>query len=455
MNSTKNGTSTAIRFALFFFLLLGSGIAWADDLNMYISTTRFMDDTGNTTFEIVYKIPYGQLKFQQLEDRFEANVNVAVIFEQGEKRRQWQQFKNPVVTRDLQKTKSSGEYYLDKISLTLSKEMLVELNFIDVGSGKTAQYRKELKLLEPGTLLSDLEFSSQVLVDPDHRFVKFSRGDSLFFVSPDRIYNLQNYASMYLYYEVINLKCSDTGIAQYEETVTVSRNNEVAYRTKVTEDCVGSRRSTLKRIDLTEFASGKYDVEVTVRDIVSGKETTRTGIAIVRARENTRFRFFPDINDEFLLIKTFLPVAEYKVWDELSDAARDNYLDTFWRANDPNPDTPENEFYEIVQDRVSYSNEHFSRFEDGWKTDRGRIYIRNGAPVESTTDFTDPSQTRFASKEYLIWKYNQPEHRVYLFIDQMMNGDFKLVYVDNDDNEQTLPTWKRYFGDEFDETLLE
>ena len=175
----------------------------------------------------------------------------------------------------------------------------------------------------------------------------------------------------------------------------------------------------------------------------------------MRARENTRFRFFTDINDEIRLIKTFLSVAEQKVWDDLSDNAKDNYLDAFWRLNDPDPETPENEFYRLVQERVTYANEHYSRFEDGWKTDMGRIYIRNGAPYEITKEYTDPSQTRFASKEYAIWKYNQPEHRVYLFIDQMMNGDFKLVYVDNDDKEQTLPSWKRYFGDEFDESVLE
>ncbi len=455
MNLLKNGTSTAIKFALLTIVLLVSVAANADELNLYITTTRFMDDAGNTIFDIVYKIPYNQLEFVQVEDRFEANIRIAAVIEQGEKRVLWKQFDNPVVTFDRQKMASSGEYYMDKISLTLSKEMLIELNFIDSTSNKTAQYRKDLKLLQAGTNLSDIEFSTQVMVDTEHRFVKFCRGDSLYFVSPDRIFNLQNYSAMYLYYEIMNLQPSDQGISNYEETVTVFKG-ELNYRQTTNNEYVeGTKKNVTRRIDLSSYKSGKYEIEVKIWDMISGRETSRRESFIVRASDKTKYRFFTDIEDEFLLIKTFLPVTEAKVWDTLSPSAKDQYIDTFWRVNDPDPDTDENEFFKLVQERVSFANEHYSRFDDGWKSDRGRIYIRNGSPAERYTDFTDPSQTRFASKEYLIWKFDQPEHRVYLFIDNMNNGDFRLVYVDNDDKEQTLPSWQKYFGNDFDESLLQ
>jgi len=36
-----------------------------------------------------------------------------------------------------------------------------------------------------------------------------------------------------------------------------------------------------------------------------------------------------------------------------------------------------------------------------------------------------------------------------------MNGNYKLMYVDNDDLESTNPNWRKYLGSDFDESKLE
>ncbi|HYJ89665.1 MAG TPA: GWxTD domain-containing protein [Pyrinomonadaceae bacterium] len=61
---------------------------------------------------------------------------------------------------------------------------------------------------------------------------------------------------------------------------------------------------------------------------------------------------------------------------------RENFIQDFWHRRDPNPDTEENEFLEEHYQRIAYANEHFSSGIPGWKTDRGRIYIRWGKPDE-------------------------------------------------------------------------
>lgn len=63
-----------------------------------------------------------------------------------------------------------------------------------------------------------------------------------------------------------------------------------------------------------------------------------------------------------------------------NDEERENFIAIFWNNRDPNPDTEENEYREEYYERMAYANEHFASGIPGWKTDRGRIYIRWGKP---------------------------------------------------------------------------
>ncbi|MCW5961011.1 MAG: GWxTD domain-containing protein [Pyrinomonadaceae bacterium] len=77
---------------------------------------------------------------------------------------------------------------------------------------------------------------------------------------------------------------------------------------------------------------------------------------------------------------------EKKAFDALkTDEERENFIEQFWRRRDPNPDTEENEYREEYYERIAYANENFASGIQGWRTDRGRIYIAWGKPdsVES------------------------------------------------------------------------
>ena len=65
-----------------------------------------------------------------------------------------------------------------------------------------------------------------------------------------------------------------------------------------------------------------------------------------------------------------------------TDEERDQFIEQFWLRRDPDPDTPENEYKEQYWERVQYANEKFTSGIPGWRTDRGRIYIRFGKPDE-------------------------------------------------------------------------
>ena len=65
-----------------------------------------------------------------------------------------------------------------------------------------------------------------------------------------------------------------------------------------------------------------------------------------------------------------------------TDEERDQFIEQFWLRRDPDPDTPENEYKEEYYQRIQYANEKFSSGIPGWKTDRGRIYVKFGKPDE-------------------------------------------------------------------------
>jgi GWxTD domain-containing protein len=66
-----------------------------------------------------------------------------------------------------------------------------------------------------------------------------------------------------------------------------------------------------------------------------------------------------------------------------SDAEREQFIVQFWARRDPTPATPDvNEFKDEHYRRIGYANQKFASKIEGWKTDRGRVYIIYGPPDE-------------------------------------------------------------------------
>ncbi len=68
-----------------------------------------------------------------------------------------------------------------------------------------------------------------------------------------------------------------------------------------------------------------------------------------------------------------------------TDEERENFIENFWARRDPTPDTEENEYKEEHYRRIAYANDMFSSGVQGWRTDRGRIYITFGPPDDKET----------------------------------------------------------------------
>jgi len=164
-------------------------------------------------------------------------------------------------------------------------------------------------------------------------------------------------------------------------------------------------------------------------------------------------RVFTDIEDEYKLAKYFFNSKDRKIYKLLLDEEKPIFLENFWAENDPNPVTFQNEFLQVIIERIKYCNEHFSHFKDGWKTDKGRIFIKHGQPFEILNEVTG-RDTKATEREYQIWKYRINKNMTYIFIDLQHYGDYRIIYSQNDEKEITLPDWRSYLGSDFDASLL-
>jgi GWxTD domain-containing protein len=96
---------------------------------------------------------------------------------------------------------------------------------------------------------------------------------------------------------------------------------------------------------------------------------------------------------------------------------REEFIEAFWQRRDPTPDTVENEFKEEHYRRIAYANERFASGVQGWRTDRGRIYIIWGKPDELEAHPTGGTYDRpmdegggtTTTYAYEVWRYRYME----------------------------------------------
>ena len=143
------------------------------------------------------------------------------------------------------------------------------------------------------------------------------------------------------------------------------------------------------------------------------------------------------------LTEYIITPLERKIFLQLTNERdRDAFISFFWKQRDPSKGTPENEYKDEHIKRFEYAKRYFGFTSPlpGWKTDRGRIYILLGPPVNRNEVFNS----------YLypieIWDYygdpgkGLPTMFNVVFYRKGGAGDFKLYIPAQDGPDQLLVT---------------
>lgn len=98
-------------------------------------------------------------------------------------------------------------------------------------------------------------------------------------------------------------------------------------------------------------------------------------------------------------------------------------IESFWQAKDPSPGTLRNETRELFYKRVVEADQRFSIHKrlPGWRSDRGRIYIKFGEPEQIVNDAFP-----LGRPPSIVWHYFKL-NRSFVFEDEKGFGQYRLM----------------------------
>jgi GWxTD domain-containing protein len=155
---------------------------------------------------------------------------------------------------------------------------------------------------------------------------------------------------------------------------------------------------------------------------------TGTGLLRAATKRSLPANYAAWLNEEVPYVVTNSERSAFL--DLKTDADRDVFIQNFWAIRNPDPNSPTNEFRDEYYRRLAYANDQFGSpgRHDGWRTDRGMVYITLGPP---------PQLTPYRASQYLtpleIWFYQSPSpnhalppHFYVVFYQRSLNEDYKL-----------------------------
>jgi GWxTD domain-containing protein len=165
--------------------------------------------------------------------------------------------------------------------------------------------------------------------------------------------------------------------------------------------------------------NGRYTLSVEVRDRAGNKVASRSKDLEIR---HGTFNLGSDVDLAVAMLTYIASGSEIDRFEKASGDERKGLWEEFWRERDPTPGTPRNEFLEEHERRFRYANERFGvALTDGWRTDRGRIFILYGEP-----DQVDSYPFEVGRKPTEVWYYFSGGRR-FVFVDETGFGDYVLV----------------------------
>jgi GWxTD domain-containing protein len=380
--------------------------------NYYQDFLNFSSEESNQTrLDIFVQVPYAEVQFVKSSSGFEANYTVTVTIFDGKKERLIVEklWTEKLFAQEFDQTISKSNFNLSMRSFTLAPgNYHVRTAIEDLDSRKTYSSENQflVKDFSGEASLSDImliakrnviDGTSKILPNVARNIISHRDGIPMFF----EIYSKQS-GPVYLEYKITD------------------KDQKVMFQKAEIRTIDSGKTQVFYTIDSLSLSLGNFTINVSLRDdnnnllSLSSKTFTSRWVGIPQT-----------IVDLDKAIAQIVYIASDKEIRHI-EAAQDNeekikrYLD-FWKSKDPTPNTEENEIFNEYYRRVAYANDNFSHYQEGWRTDRGMVFIILGTPSN-----VDRHPFDYDSKPYEIWEYYEL-NRSFVFVDETGFGDYRLV----------------------------
>lgn len=381
--------------------------------------TLFLFYKINNEFQVtyLYKIPFSRIVFEKVNDHFESRFELTLEIKNKSNTLVKREFvKDKLFSDNFEETISNSKYLENFLTLTLPKD---EYIFQVIFEDKLVNRQRPQSPFNLSLNDSTKKYSL-ILVEKKKEYGKYSVAN----FSGMLPYSKENYDMIFLSekFEIgkkVRVTISQNDSIYFEQIVETVRLGRPVFE-KLNDKVLLSFDSSfvLNGIIINDINKklyeGEYSLNITSEDN-NQLETDKLKV--------TWFNKPFSMNDTEFALEMIASIESEESFDQLlkSKLSGEELLKLYWRTKDPTPNTAYNELMEVFYDRVDYAETNFRNLSgtSGAKTDRGRIYIQNGAPdkiergVNSDGKITE------------TWYYDTPK-RIFVFVDIRGDGSFRL-----------------------------
>ena len=387
------------------------------DTKYYQDFLNFSADKGNNTrVDIYIQVPYTTIHFVKIQAGFEAsyNVTVSVFDEDKEKLLAEKSWREKIDAHDFDQTISKNNYNLSFKSFYLIPGKYFIRTVVEDEDSRKSFNSENTYIVKDFS--GDISISDILLINK----LTLTEGSNKILPNISRNVNVGK-DGIPMFFEVYS---------KYPQNVDIEfqiKDNEekVVYKDNLDKFLDSGRTQIIDtiKIDTTKNISiglGKYILNVTVSDSTKKNSVSTNKVFI------SRWVGVPSIiNDLDKAISQLMYIASPSQLSYIKQASDQKekisrYLE-FWKKKDPTPNTEENEIFNEYYRRVAYANANFSQYVEGWRSDRGMVFILLGSPNN-----VDRHPFDLESKPYEVWYYYDL-NRSYVFVDETGFGDYRLT----------------------------
>ena len=389
----------------------------ADVPDFFLEALGFQSfDSLQARIDVYVQVPYNALRFVSSDSAFLARYEVTIDILGAEGNVVLEKVWNEeVITPTFEQTQSKSGHSLTQRSMLVAPgSYLLRAQVRELDSRKISTQLKKIDVRD---------FAQQQLSASDVMLInRITKESGRTHIVPNVSGNLYNVLDgFFLFFELYNSSKADSVMVTYR---IFGKGEKHSYERTERRRLEGKKTQIIAKIDSSRYPVGVYYVEVDVQTIPTAREsviyTVERKRSFVMRWGNTPIT----IIDLTLAIRQARYIATDKEYDAMNKAStieeKQKLFQEFWRKRDPSPDTERNEYMEEYYSRVQYSNDHFSHYVEGWRTDMGMVFIVLGSPNN-----VDRHPFDYDSKPYEVWSYYDYNRQV-VFVDETGFGDYKL-----------------------------